>query len=134
MAAARTTKSSSTPSAAKSDAAKPAMTKAEAVRQALAKGHVSPTEGTRYIKTEFGLVVPKQQFSVYKSDFKTRAAKAKRKAKASGVLSPPAKPVNTKVSVSISNEPDVMLAFERIKPFVQKYGVANVKKIVDLLG
>lgn len=131
MAASRPAKSAPAP---KSETAKPTMTKAEAVRQAIAKGHASPSEGVKFIKAQFGIVVPKQQFSVYKSDFKVRAKKAQKKAKAAGILAPPAKPVVTKVSVASQAEPDVILAFERIKPLVQKFGVANVKKMVDLLS
>jgi hypothetical protein len=110
------------------------ISKADAVRAALAKGLATPTAGVNFIKAEFGVVMPKQQFSVYKSEFKKRALKVKLKGKAvpkstaapAGFLSPPPKPR--------TGEPDVLLAVETIKPLVQQFGAAKLKRIVELLG
>lgn len=109
------------------------MTKADAVRAALAKGIGNPTAGVNYIKTNFGVDMPKQQFSVYKSEFKKRGQKGKGKAApkktipAANYVAPPAK-------APTGSSADVLMVAEAIKPFVSSLGAARVKRIVDLLG
>jgi hypothetical protein len=111
------------------------MTKADAVRAALAKGIGNPTDGVKYIKLTFGVDMPKQQFSVYKSEFKKRAGKGKGRAKAGAKKAlPAANYVAPPPKARVGADADVLIAAEAIKPFVSSLGAARVKRIVDLLG
>src|SRR4051794_28185878 len=58
-----------------------ALSKAEAVRRALAAGHEGPQEGTAYIRDEFGIEVAPQHFSATKSQIKSREGARKAKGK-----------------------------------------------------
>ncbi|WP_152051846.1 thioesterase [Tautonia marina] len=115
------------------------MTKAEAIRRALAAGHEGPQEGTAYILKEFGIEVAPQHFSATKSQMKSRETSKKykpgRKSKAAapsqgveGYLAPPPKQAPS------GGEPDLLEAMEAMKPLVASLGAEKVKRIVDLLG
>jgi hypothetical protein len=115
-----------------------AMSKAEAIRRALAAGFEGPQEGTAYIRKEFGIEVAPQHFSATKSQLKSREGSKKpkgkpgRKPKAAsqgveGYLAPPQKPEPIGGS-------DLLDAMEVMKPLVASLGKEQVKRIVDLLG
>jgi hypothetical protein len=120
------------------------ITKAEAVRQALAAGNELPEDGVGYIKRIHGIDMPRQIFSSYKTQEKARQAKQGTQAVApkdkpgrnpkegqgqaiEGYLAPPAKPPAT-------GETDLLVAMEAMKPLVASLGADKVKRIVDLLG
>lgn len=103
------------------------MTKADAVRAALAEGLDTPEEGTAYIKEKFGLDVTKPQFSTYKSIGKKKAkggaGKTRQAAPArSQALAVPARATNG----------DVSLAVEAIKTLVDQLGVDQVQRIAEV--
>ena len=120
-----------------------AVSKAEAIRRALAQGIESPEKATDFIKTQFGLEISRQHFSAAKSQIKSKAeaemsgtkvepAKRGRKPKGAGplegYLAPPSKPH------AIDGEADLLVAMEAMKPLVASLGVDTVKRIAELLG
>src|SRR4051794_25407601 len=54
---------------------KPAISKADAVREALAQGKDGSEEGTDYIRSQYGIEMTRQMFSSYKTQEKARAAR-----------------------------------------------------------
>jgi hypothetical protein len=118
----------------------PTISKAEAVRVALAEGLESPGDIHDFIKAKFGHEIPNQMVSSYKSQQKARDAKKQaevtpqakpgRKPKAplvEGYVAPPEKPRS-------AGEPDVLLALEGVKELVDRFGADRVRRMVDLLG
>jgi hypothetical protein len=117
------------------------MSKAEAIRRALAAGHEGPQEGTAYIHREFGIEVAPQHFSATKSQIKSREGPKKAKVKpgrkpkaaapsqaVDGYLARPPKPSAT------GDQTDLLAAMEAMKPLVAALGADKVKRIADLLG
>lgn len=117
----------------------PAVSKAEAVRQALAAGAESPGDGVEFIREEFGIEITKPHFSATKSVLKKRGgaapSKPGRKPKSGrpasrgveGYLAPPPKQGGTPGA-------DILGAMESLKPLIAELGAERVKRIVDLLG
>lgn len=107
----------------------PAISKAEAVRQALSAGMDRPADGVEFIKAHYGIEIENQTFSTYKAQQKARAAKkevAKPKAAVEGYLAPP--------KIEAAGDGDLLGAMEAMKPLVASLGADKVKRIVDLLG
>jgi hypothetical protein len=112
------------------------MSKASAIRAALAEGHDSPGAGTAFIKKRFGIEIAKQHFSAAKSQMKSRedakkgspgTAAAKTKPQpVEGHLAPPEQPAG--------QDGNLLDALEQMKPLIAQYGVDGVKRMVDLLG
>jgi hypothetical protein len=115
---------------------KPSVSKAEAVRQALAAGKEMPEEGVAYLLDNFGIVMDRQTFSSNKAQEKARQAK---KAEASAKSKPGRKP---KAAVEGHAAPvpkhrgngDVLETLEALKPLIASHGADRVKRLVDLLG
>lgn len=113
------------------------VSKAEAIRRAIADGYDSPDKGTDYIKSTFGIEVSKAHFSANKSKLKsqdgsksvTTTVKVKRgrKPRIEGLVAPPAKAIS-------GSEGDLLAAMEAIKPLVASMGADKVKRLVDLLA
>jgi hypothetical protein len=110
------------------------MTKAEAIRQALAAGFLGPQQGTAWIRDKFGIEMTPQHFSAAKTQHNKRAGlppgKRGRKPKSltvEGYLAPPARK-------SAHSEADVIGALEALKPLVAAMGVERVKRLADLLA
>jgi hypothetical protein len=118
------------------------ISKAAAVRDALAKGNDSPEAGIGYLHSVYGIVMTRQMFSSYKAQEKARQAKkqaaapakaepAKRGPKpreAAAVAAP--SPVVRKAN----GQADLLDALTAMKPLIAQYGAEQVKKMVDLLG
>lgn len=115
------------------------VSKAEAVRQALAEGKDSLDDIGEFVKVKFGIDIPKTMLSSYKSQQKTRDAKSagtspkgkpgrKPKAAVEGFLAPPPK------KSTGAGETDLLAAMEAMKPLVAALGAEKVKRIADLLG
>lgn len=124
------------------------ITQTEAIRRALGAGHEGPTEGTAYIRDEFGIEVSKGNFSATKSRLKslgdgtsepkrrgrkpgTATVKRGPKPKAAGqadegYLAPPPAPK--------AADGDVLETLESLKPLIAQYGADRLKRMVDLLG
>lgn len=96
------------------------VSKADAVRAALADGIESPEDGVAFLKAQYGIEMSKQMWSTYKAQLKARAKKqsgaqpAKRGPK-------PASPAG-----------DIIDDISAVKGLVAKLGGAQVKKLVDL--
>jgi hypothetical protein len=112
-----------------------AISKAHAVRAALAAGFDGPQEGTAYIRKEFGIELAPQHFSAVKSQQKKKEgeqkAKGGRKPTSSGVkgyLAPPPK------QRAMDGETTLLAALEAMKPLVASLGVEKVKRLAELLG
>ncbi len=91
------------------------VSKAEAVRRALAEGIDSPGEIARFAKTKYGLDIPVPQASSYKSQIKSRQNKQRM---------PTAAKVTTKS--------DVIADIEAVKHLVEKLGAEPVRRLVKL--
>jgi hypothetical protein len=115
---------------------KPSVSKAEAVRRALAAGSESPEEGVAYLLDNFGIVMDRQTFSSNKSQEKNRQAKKaevsakskpgrKPKAAVEGYLAPPPKH---------RGNGDVLETLEALKPLIASHGADKLHRLVDLLG
>jgi hypothetical protein len=120
-------------------AAGKAISKAAAVRDALAQGEDSPEGGIAFIKKVHGIDMTRQMFSSYKAQQKARDAKqaaASPKAKPGRkpkVASPA--PAQPPVALRSANgQADLLDALTAMKPLIAQYGAEQVKKMVDLLG
>jgi hypothetical protein len=120
-----------------------AISKAAAVRDALAKGNDSPEAGIGYLHSVYGIEMTRQTFSSYKAQEKARQAKRQSeepnaepanggpKPKAplvEGYVAPPEKPR------AADGEADLLASLEALKPLVASLGVEKVKRPAELLG
>jgi hypothetical protein len=113
-----------------------AISKAEAVRRALAAGKDSPSDGVPYIKQEFGIDIAPTTFSATKSQLKNRKGAGTPKGKpgrkprtlVEDYVAPPSNPPVP------GAQPDLLAALKAIKPLVAQMGADKVHEIVDLLG
>ncbi len=111
-----------------------AVSKAEAVRQALANGLDGLDDIAGFIRSKHGIEMPRPQLSAYRSQQKARersgstATKRGRKQKTAveGYLAPP--------KIVPTGDGDLLDAMEAMKPLVARLGVDKVKRLVDLLG
>jgi hypothetical protein len=112
-------------------AATPTVTKADAVRAALAEGADSPAEGIAFIKAKFGIDITPAHFSSYKSQQKAKAGKpAGRRGRA-----PRAEAAAAPLPPSGLNGPaGLATSVEAIKVLVDQYGVDQVVGIARLFG
>jgi hypothetical protein len=107
-----------------------AISKAAAVRQALAEGIDGLDDIAAYVKAKHGHEIPKPQISAYKAQTKAKAAGVAPKAV------PEKKPkalVQQVAKHGGGGETDLIVAMEMLKPMVKEHGVERIKKIVDLL-
>ena len=129
-----------------------AISKADAVREALAQGKEGPEEGTDYIRSQYGIEMTRQSFSSYKAQEKARQAKkqsgappkGKRGRKPSHLTPDPrqsrkdAPPIEhyfaPSLAVESAGEAGFIEALEAMKPLVERLGAEKVKRLVDLLG
>jgi hypothetical protein len=101
------------------------MTKADAVRAALAAGVDMPAEGSAHIKEKYGLDVTPQQFSTYKSIANKKAGKAPgRRGRKSGAA--------VAAKSSTNGPAGLALQVEAIKSLVDQLGVEQVVSIAQL--
>jgi hypothetical protein len=110
------------------------ISKAEAVRRALAQGKESPADGVAFIRERFGLEMAPQHFSAVKSQQRrkegtTPRGKRGRKSRADveGYVAPPP-------ATRHDGETDLIESLERLKPLIAQYGAEKVHRLVDLLG
>jgi hypothetical protein len=108
---------------AKPEAAK-AVSKADAVRAALADGIESPSDIAAFIKSRYGIEMARQMISSYKAQLRKRDAERAPQSKQIVIVAKPA----------AKSESDLLGALEAIKPLVDQYGADKVKRIVDLMG
>jgi hypothetical protein len=109
------------------------ISKADAVRAAMAEGNDTPEEGVAFISKRFGVEVTRQQFSSYKSQEKARQQKkggqeengqqGKRAVEA---------PVAEVVPAPRNGTPDVAESIQAIKSLVDTLGVDQVKQIAEI--
>lgn len=103
------------------------MTKADAVRAAVADGADNPTEGTAYIKAKFNLDITPQQFSTYKALDKKRSGKPARQGRQpkAAVIAP---------SALATGPVGLAIQVESIKTLVEALGDEQVVSIARLFG
>lgn len=115
-----------------------AISKAKAVRDALAHGYTTPEDGRNYVKRVYGIDITKQMFSSYKSQEKIRRAKAGLKGKSGrkpkGGVDQAAEADSYLSPKLAKGEANLLDAMETMKPLVSNLGAEQVKRIVDLLG
>ena len=119
--------------AASAREAEPAKTvsKAEAVRQALAAGLDGLDDIAKFVKAKHGHEIPKPQISAYKAQSKAKAAAA---ALNSVAEMKPKSTVQQAAKHGGGGETDLITAMEAIKPYVIEHGAERLKRIIDLLG
>jgi hypothetical protein len=126
-------KSKSTEAAAEAATMKSSISKAEAVRQALAAGSDSPEEGVAYLLDHYGIVMDRQTFSSNKAQEKARQAK---KAEAATASKPGRKPKAQSPAVQhhAGDSGDLLGTLEALKPLIAEHGASKLHRLVDLLG
>lgn len=98
------------------------MTKADAVRAAMAEGVEKPQDACEWIKTKFGIDISPAHFSSYKSGFKKKEGDTRGNGRSS------AKAV---AGDSVRNGSPVALA-KQIKHLVDTYGVEQVREMTSV--
>jgi hypothetical protein len=107
------------------------VSKAEAVRQALAAGLDGLDDIAKFVKAKHGHEIPKPQISAYKAQTKAKAAAAALNPVAE-IISNPA--IQQAAKHGGGGETDLITAMEAIKPYVIEHGAERLKRIIDLLG
>lgn len=104
------------------------ISKANAVRAAVAEGMTTPEDGVAYIKTKFGMDVTKLMWSSYRAQDKAR----QKKKAADGEAAPAPKPRAVASSNGKASSP-AELARE-VKALVEKFGATAVKEMTDVFA
>lgn len=107
---------------ARKTAEEPQITKAEAVRRALAEGIESPKAGVVFIKEKFGIDIAPVHFGAQK--FQIR----KRERELMGEIE------DTGRGRSARGQDDLVKSMETLKVLVEQLGVDKVKRLAELLG
>jgi hypothetical protein len=117
---------------------KAAITKTEAVRQAVAEGKEMPEDGIAWVKEQYGFDMTRQQFSVTKSNLKKTAGSSvaekpftatTAKASHSAIIPKP-----RSATVDDNGQPSISGQIAAIKQAVENLGADEVKKLSDLFG
>jgi hypothetical protein len=133
------------PSMAKKAAPKPGETeaardptltisKAEAVRQALAAGMDSPTDGTGFLKSTYGIEMTSQMWSSYKAQQKARDAKQADKPKAKRGRPRVAQLDQIVKTIQPAVGKSVIADLAAVKALVERLGIDEVIGIAKLFG
>ncbi|QEL19301.1 hypothetical protein [Limnoglobus roseus] len=102
------------------------ITKAEAVRKALAAGKESPSDGVAYLKSEFGIEISTAMFSTYKTAEKKKAEG--KKSRTAKTVEPEAKPTGK------AAKGDTVEFVRQVKDLVDQYGVEAVKDLAQVFA
>jgi hypothetical protein len=111
-------------------AAEPAVSKAAAVRAALADGLDGLDDIAAYVKAKHGHDIPKPQISAYKTQEKAKSRKGEHPVPKAAK---PKSAVLPAVKHGGGGETDLITAMEAIKPYVKEHGAERLKRIIDLL-
>lgn len=103
------------------------VSKADAVRAALAAGMDKPQEGVAYIKGQFGLDLSTQMFSSYKSQEAKRAGQGRRRGRPARVIAG-----NGKSETNGHGPAGLATQIQAIKTLVDKLGADQVIGIARL--
>jgi hypothetical protein len=114
----------------KNVAAEGSISKAAAVRQALAEGFESLDDIAAFIRTKHGIEIPRPQLSAYKAQARAREQMTHTGPKPSKAPTPTAKAAKH----SGGAKTDLIEAMETLKPYVNEHGAERLKRIIDLLG
>lgn len=101
------------------------MTKAEAVRRALAEGIENPTEGSEYVKSKFGLDIAPGMFSSYKSQMKAKQAGGGGKEKSGG---------RGGKAGGAGGIDGAVEAAGQLRELVREHGYDNIKKLLEIFA
>jgi hypothetical protein len=107
------------------------ISKAQAVREALAEGLDGLDDIAAYVKAKHGHDIPKTMISAYKAGEKKKAAASdipKAKPGRKPTVAAPTQPV-----ASHGGETDLITAMEILKPLIQEHGGDLLRKIISLL-
>jgi hypothetical protein len=115
--------------------AESAVSKAEAVRQALSAGMDAPGDIADFAKSNFGLDIPKPQASAYKAQIKAKGQKTnsetpKRGRKPKAAVEAHVAPAK----IEAKGDGDLLDALKSLKGLVSMHGADKVKSMVDLLS
>jgi hypothetical protein len=104
------------------------ISKANAVRAAVADGITTPEDGVAYIKTKFGMDVTKLMWSSYRAQDKAR----QKKKAADGEAAPAPKPRAVASSNGKASNPAELA--RQVKALVETYGAVAVKEMTDVFA
>ena len=118
-------------------AVKGSISKAEAVRRALAAGHESPEAGVAYLKKHFGIEMNNQTFSSNKAQQKARDAKKAGTQPEAAPAAPrkqaaPAAPRQTAPATSASG--GIIADLADIKRLLATHGKDGLEELIDVLS
>ena len=116
-------------------APKETVSKADAVRAALAEGIDSPDEGVAFIRERFGIEMGKTMWSSYKSQEKTRQAKASggdRPRVGRPPVTPSASIVPPAPAPAAARNGSVADSLKTVKELVDRLGADEVIKIAEI--
>jgi hypothetical protein len=114
----------------KKAAAEGSISKAAAVRQALAEGSERLDDIAAFIRTKHGIEIPRPQLSAYKAQARAREQKIHTGLKPSKAPTP----IPKAAKHGGGTETDLIEAMETLKPYVNEHGAERLKRIIDLLG
>jgi hypothetical protein len=111
---------------------KPTISKAEAVREALAQGKDGPEEGTDYILSQYGIDMTRQMFSSYKAQEKARQAK---KGDAPAAETEPRRRApSAPVPAPAPQATGLIGDIHAVRQLIAKHGAEGLKALVDALA
>jgi hypothetical protein len=102
------------------------ISKAEAVRQALAEGLQSPGDISEFAKAKYGLAIPKMMASASKSQLKKRDLEHR-------IAGKKERPKTATAKTASTAKLDMIGALEALKPLVKQMGAEDVKRLIDIL-
>lgn len=102
------------------------VSKADAVRAALAKGLDSLDDIEGFVKSQYGLEISRQMLSSYKAQQRAREAK-----KAGG--EPAKRGPKPKAAASSGGDGDILSALEALKPLIASQGAEKLHRLIDVL-
>lgn len=121
-----------TPGPALAEEPKPSITKAEAIRQAMAEGIDDIGEIADFIRAKYGHDMSKPMVSSYKAQQKARDAKKAQAAPAPRRGRPAGFAAAPKTAALASSKGDLIDDVVAVKQLVEKLGSGQVRKLIEL--
>jgi hypothetical protein len=125
-----------TPESQQSAEGQAKITKASAVRAALADGLDAPDDIAEFAKSRYGIEISNQMVSSYKSQEKARQAKQADEPKGKPGRKPAtaSAPTTTTTATAKSASGDIISDIEAVRHLIDKHGKDGLKRLVEALG
>lgn len=108
------------------------VTKADAVRAALAEGIETPDEGIAFIKSRYGIDMGKAMFSSYKSQQKAKAGQSGVHRQGVRKGGRPRKAPETPASAATGVDVGIVADLAAVKRLVERMGAGQVREMIAL--